>query len=75
MAATTMHQSFQSESLERFKEYRRQGFGREAIYKMMSKDALLEIIFYFLEQEEQTNEQTKANQISLIEKAEIIYEK
>ena len=47
-----MKQSFSSETLERFKEYRSQGFGKNAMYKLFSKDALLELLYYYLEKEE-----------------------
>ena len=69
-----MKQSFSSETLERFKEYRSQGFGKNAMYKLFSKDALLELLYYYLEKEETLTLQDKQNRILLIEKAEIVYE-
>ena len=69
-----MKQSFSSETLERFKEYRNQGFGKNAMYKLFSKDALLELLYHYLEKEENLTLKDKQNRILSIEKAEIIYE-
>ena len=70
-----MEQSFLSQILIRFKEYRRQGFGRSALAKLYSRDELVELLFYYIEKEEHQEKQWHQNRISHIEKAEIIYEK
>ncbi len=69
-----MKQTYSSESLERFKKYRKEGFTKNDMYKLFSKDALLELLYLYVEEEE--NNKYKLNQtlISNIEKAEIIYE-
>ena len=65
-------QSFTSESLERFKKYRREGFTKNDMYKLFSKDALLELLYSYVEEEENTKHELNQTFISNIEKAEII---
>lgn len=68
-----MKQSFTSESLVRFKNYREQGFTKNDMYKLFSKDALLELLYLYVEEEENNKHQLHQTLISNIEKAEIIY--
>jgi hypothetical protein len=64
-----MKQTFSSEALERFKEFRRAGFTRDEFYK------LIEILFHYVDKEEKTKESNQQFLINNIEKAEIVYEK
>jgi hypothetical protein len=70
----TMKQSFSSEALERFKEFRRAGFTRDEFYKLFSRAELIEILFHYVDEEEKTKDLNQQFLISNIEKAEIIYE-
>lgn len=67
-------QSYTSESLERFKKFRQEGFTKNDMYKLFSKDALLEILYLYVEEEENDKQKLNQTRISNIEKAEIIYE-
>ena len=69
-----MKQSFSSEALERFKELRRAGFTRNEFYKLFSRAELIEILFHYVDKEEEIQDTNKQFLISNIEKAEIIYE-
>ena len=66
-----MEQTFLSQILNRFKEYRRQGFGKKALAKLYSREELVELLFHYIEKEEKQN---KLTHITSIEKAEIINE-
>jgi hypothetical protein len=69
-----MKQSFSSEALERFRDFRRAGFTRDEFYKLFSRAELIEILFHFVDEEEETKELNQQFLINNIEKAEIIYE-
>ena len=69
-----MKQTFASEALERFKELRRAGFTRDEFYKLFSRAELIEILFYYVDNEEKTRDVQQQFLISNIEKAEIVYE-
>lgn len=69
-----MKQSFSSEALERFREFRRAGFTRDEFYKLFSRAELIEILFHFVDKEDEIKESSQQFLINNIEKAEIIYE-
>ena len=66
--------SYTSESLERFKHYRKEGFTKNDMYKLFSKEALLELLYLYVEEEENNKHKMNQTLMSNIEKAEIIYE-
>jgi hypothetical protein len=70
-----MKQTFSSEALERFKEFRRAGFTRDEFYKLFSRAELIEILLHYVDKEEKLKDSNQQFLMSNIEKAEILYEK